>query len=65
MSVYSFELALGLFLGLFIVLFVIVTAGWVWMIVWTMKKKELGEEATLEQAARYEGIRDDRMRLLK
>jgi hypothetical protein len=50
MSVYY--LALGLFLGLFIVLFVIVTAGWVWTIVWTTKKKELGEDATLEQAAR-------------
>ena len=59
---YSFELALGLFLGLFIVLFVIVAVGWVWTIVWTMKKKELGEEATLEQAARYDGIRDDTMK---
>lgn len=45
-------LALGLFLGMFIVLFVIVAAGWVWMIIWTVKKKELGEEATLEQVAR-------------
>ena len=64
MSVYLFELALGLFLGLFIVLFVIVTAGWVWTIVWTIKKKELGEEATLEQAARYDGIREDTIKSL-